>query len=114
MARTTPAHRLAERAAKLPVLRRLPAAKLLILAEVILVAREHFDKLDPSDRQRLLALLRVGRGRQRNLHPREREELRTLVAKAEPRLFLVTVANKLSPVSLPKALLRAIGGQRAA
>jgi hypothetical protein len=113
MSRATPAHRLAERAARLPVLRRLPAAKLLILAEVILVAREHFEKLDASDRQRLLTLLRVGRGRQRNLRPREREELRALVAKAEPRLFLVPLAEKLSPVSLPKALVRAIGGHRA-
>jgi hypothetical protein len=51
-------------------------------------------------------LLREGRGRPRNLSEEERAELSALVAKAEPRLFAGSVANWLSPVPLPKRLVR--------
>jgi hypothetical protein len=39
------------------------------------------------------------------LTERERDELARLAAKAEPRLFLGLVVDKLSPVPLPKRLV---------
>jgi hypothetical protein len=90
---------------RIPGLKRLPAAKLLALAEVALIARRHLSQLEPAERRRLVELVREGRGRRRNLNPRQREELAELVAKVEPRRFAGLVAHKLSPVPLPKRLV---------
>jgi hypothetical protein len=90
-------------------LRRLPVMKLLAAAEIVVLARDHFAKLDRVERRRLLELVRIGRGRRRNLSPRERDELSRLVAKAEPRLFVGAAADKLSPVPLPAPIRRAFG-----
>jgi len=87
-------------------LRRLPAAKLLALAEIVSLAQEHITRLEPHERRRVLELLRVGRGRPSKLSPRQRAELHMLVAKADPRLFAGMVADKLSPVKLPKRVVR--------
>jgi hypothetical protein len=67
--------------------RHLPLARLLIVAELVMLAREHFLKLEPDERRRFLELVRRGRGRKRNLSDRERRELERLIAKAEPRVF---------------------------
>jgi hypothetical protein len=80
-----------------PGLRRIPVLKLLAIAEIALLAREHIAKLDRHERRRLIELVRSGHGRKRNLTPREREELSALVAKAEPRLFVGAAADKVSP-----------------
>jgi hypothetical protein len=80
--------------------------KLLAVAEIVILAHEHATKLDPDERRRLLALVRVGRGRSRNLRPHERDELRELIAKAQPRLFVGNAADKLSPVPLPPLVRR--------
>lgn len=90
------------RAARMPGLKRLPMMKLLAIGEIALLARNHVSLLDQSDRHRLLELVRKGKGRTRALSDREREELAALVAKAEPRRFAVLVADKLSPVPLPR------------
>jgi len=89
-------------AGRVPGLRRLPLFKLLALAEIAVLARNHIAKLEPDERHRLLELLRLGRGRTSTLTPEDREELARLVAKAEPRLFAGLAADKLSPVPLPK------------
>jgi hypothetical protein len=81
-------------------------AKLLAVAEIALLAHDHVTRLEPYERRRLLHLLRIGRGRPRNLTPAERDELHELVAKAEPRLFAGLVADKLSPVKLPQRVVR--------
>src|SRR5947209_13431523 len=73
---------IARTASHMPGLRRLPAAKLLALAEIALLAREHATRLDPQERRRFLALIRRGRGRTSKLSARERAELMALVAKA--------------------------------
>jgi hypothetical protein len=86
--------------------RRLPVGKLLAAGEIVLLARRHVTRLEPHERRRLLALLRQGRGRARNLSPPERAELARLIAKADPRLFAGTVLDRLSPVPLPKRLVR--------
>lgn len=90
---------------RLPGLRRLPMFKLLALAEIALLARDHLGRLDPAERSRLLHLVRTGRGRTRNLSDAEREELATLVAKVDPRRFAGLAADKLSPVPLPRRLV---------
>jgi hypothetical protein len=91
---------------RIPGLRRLPVLKLFALAEIAIIARDHIERLEPYERRRLVELLRDGRGRPSNLSPSERHELENLVAKAEPRLFAGEVADKLSPVPLPKRIIR--------
>ena len=90
---------------RMPGVRRLPMFKLLAIAEIALLARDHLGRLEPAERRRLLHLVRTGRGRSRNLSPEEREELAGLVAKVEPRLFAGMAADKISPVPLPRRLI---------
>jgi hypothetical protein len=97
---------IAHGAGRVPGLRRLPILKVLAIGEIALIARSHIGKLDPEERRRLVELLRAGRGRPRNLSQAERDELQALVAKAEPRLFAGLVADKLSPVPLPRRVVR--------
>ena len=76
-------------------------ARLLVVGELLLLVREHVAKLEPAERARLVELVRLGRGRTRNLSQRERDELAALIAKAEPRAFLGRAAGRLSPFPLP-------------
>jgi hypothetical protein len=89
----------------MPGLKRLPVLKLIAIGEIALLARTHATKLDAAERRRLLELVRSGRGRPSKLSAEEREELGRLVATAEPRLFAGQVADKLSPVPLPRRLV---------
>jgi hypothetical protein len=91
-------------AERLPGLRRLPIVRLLVLGELVMLAREHFERLTPKERRRLVVLMRDARGRPSNLSARERRELEAIVAKAEPRLFATEAAGKISPVPLPGGL----------
>jgi hypothetical protein len=92
-------------ARRLPGLRRLPVFKLLAVAEIALLARDHVSKLDAQERRRLLELVGKGRGRNRNLSEDERTELSGLVAKAQPRRFAGMAADKLSPIPLPRRIV---------
>lgn len=89
---------------KIPGLKRLPVMKLIALAEIGMVARRHFELLEPRERRRLVELVRKGRGRKANLSQRDQAELTRLVAKLEPKQFALLAADKLSPVRLPKRL----------
>jgi hypothetical protein len=91
---------------KVPGLKRLPVMKVLSVGEIILLARTHLTKLDPGERARFVNLMRKARGRPRNLSAKERAELSALVAKADPRLFAGMVADKLSPVPLPRRIVQ--------
>jgi hypothetical protein len=102
---STTAKVLGRGASRIPGLKRLPMMKLLALGEIALLAQRHLALLDPGERRRLVALVRKGHGRSRNLSADEREELATLVAKAEPRRFAGLTADALSPVPLPKRLV---------
>ncbi len=93
-------------ARRVPGLRRLPVLRLLALGEVALLAHEHLTRLEPAERRRRVELVRLGRGRRRNLTIREREELTNLLARTEPRLFAGLAAQKLSPVPLPKRMVQ--------
>jgi hypothetical protein len=84
----------------------MPVAKLLMLGDIVVLARQHVANLNPSERRRFLDLMRRAHGRPRNLSPQERAELSALVAKANPRLFVGLVADKLSPVPLPRRVVR--------
>jgi hypothetical protein len=58
------------------MLRRL--APWLIAFEILRAGRDHWDKLDPSDRARVSALMRRTHGNPRNLTAADRNELRDL------------------------------------
>jgi hypothetical protein len=90
---------------RVPGLKRLPLFKLLAIGEIALLGWRHAARLTPQERMRLLQLLRIGRGRRRNLGPDERQELAALVAKAEPRRFVGAAADRLSPVPLPRRIV---------
>ena len=86
--------------------RALPLARLVAAGQIVLMARRHWQRLEPAERRRLMTLVRRGRGRPRNLTPTERTELARLIAKADPRLFAGLVAQRFSPVPLPGRMVR--------
>ena len=101
-----PAARVLARAARhVPGLKRIPILRILTLAEIAVLARDHVGKLTPVERRRLIELLRIARGRPGNLSPLQREELGDIVAKAEPRLLMGRAVERFSPVSIPSRLL---------
>jgi hypothetical protein len=65
----------------------MPVRKMLIVGELALLIRDHIMWLAPHERHRLVELVRLGRGRRRNLSEAEREELAALIVKMEPRLL---------------------------
>jgi hypothetical protein len=83
----------------------VPVARLLVAGEVLMMARRQWHRLEPDERRRLVSLVRQGHGRPRNLSQRDRDELARLIAKADPRLFAGLVAERFSPVPLPRRLL---------
>jgi hypothetical protein len=98
------------------LVRGVPVMRLVAAAEVAMLAREHFSRLDHAQRHRLLVLVGKARGRPSALSGEEREELAELVAALEPRRLFADAASKVSPVPLPDRLFygRACGkGSRA-
>jgi hypothetical protein len=88
----------------------IPLARLVLAGKIVLLAREHWHRLEPAERRRLITLVRRGHLRPRNLSPQDRTELARLIQKADPWLFARLVAQRFSPVPLPSRLLR---GRRA-
>jgi hypothetical protein len=84
----------------------LPLARLLTAAEILMLARKHWIRLEPDERRRLMALVARGHGRRRNLSPVDQAEMARLVAKADPRLFMGLLAQRFSPVPLPGRVVR--------
>jgi len=75
------------------VFKRIPFLKLLALAQIAMLARQHFMRLDAGERKRLVELVR---------HPREltaadKAELKSLVGKLEPRAFAGGAAKHAMP-----------------
>jgi hypothetical protein len=93
--------------------RGVPVAALLSAAEVAKLAKDHLTRLRPAERRRLLALIAKARGGSGALSERERAELSSLVAKLEPRAFVGSAADRLSPVPVPKRLLYGPRGSHA-
>lgn len=77
--------------------------RLLLLGEVLMLARAHYERLSPKERRRLVLLMREARGRPSSLSAGKHDELQALIAKAEPKLFAAAAAERLSPVPLPRA-----------
>ena len=84
----------------------IPLARLVVAGKIVLLAREHWHRLEPAERRRLITLVRRGHGRPRNLSERDRTELARLIHKADPWLFAQLVAQRFSPVPIPSRLLR--------
>jgi hypothetical protein len=84
----------------------IPLARLLAAARILMLARQHWHKLEPAERRRMMLLVRQTHGRPRNLSSGERLELARLIAKADPRLFAGLVAQRFSPVPLPGRVVR--------
>ena len=82
------------------MLRRMPFLKLLAIAQTVLLARRHFQRLNSRDRRRLSELVRRGP----RMDSRERKELRRLIGKLEPRAFAASTADAFSPFPLPRWL----------
>ena len=85
------------------LLKNLPVFRLLLIAELALILREHYLRLSPPERKRLRQLMVRGP----RMSPAERAELRALVSKLEPRLLAGAAAEKLSPVPLPNLITKA-------
>jgi hypothetical protein len=91
----------------------IPLARLVVAGKIVLLAREHWHRLEPDERRRLITLvMRIPPtpGRPRNLSSADRDELARLIHKADPWLFARLVAQRFSPVPLPNRLVR---GRRA-
>lgn len=81
-------------------LKHLPAARLLLAAELMMLARQHLLKLEPQERRRMVQLLRRGRGRPSHLTERERRELARLLEKTEPREFIRSATKRATGIPL--------------
>lgn len=88
----------ARAAERLPGLKRLPLARIVILAEVAMLAKDHFERLTPTERRRLVVLVRQTKGRPSSLSDRQRHELEKLIAKIEPKVFASQAVEKFSPI----------------
>ena len=61
--------------------------RIMLVAEVALLAKRHLDKLGPGEATELRELLVKSKGRPGNLSSRDRSRIRALVTKLEPGLF---------------------------
>lgn len=89
---------------KVPALKYVPVARLVIVAELILMTRDHLMLLTPGERHRLYELVRIGHGRKSRLTASERTELESLIAKLETRGLAGDAINRLSPMPLPRRI----------
>jgi hypothetical protein len=79
----------------------MPYFRVLAIAKTVLLARRHVRRLDASDRRRLAQLARRGTA----LSAAERDEMRRILAKLEPRAFALATANAFSPVKIPRWIM---------
>jgi hypothetical protein len=105
-------HSLGRATERVPGLRRVPVVKLLVAAEVALLARDHVRRLTPAERRRLVTLVRTGRGRRSRLTGARRRELEELLLRLEPRVLVGEAVDRLSPVPLPRRLVYGAGRSR--
>jgi len=86
---------------RVPGLRRLPMLQILIAGQVLMLARNHLERLTPWERHRVVVLVRASHGRFSHLSESDRAELAALIAKMEPRAFAETAVRTMSPLPLP-------------
>ena len=92
-------------ARRVPGLRRVPVVMLISSAELALIARDHLMLLTPGERRRLIALVRIGRGRRNRLTAAQRGELEMLMGKLQARRFMGDAITRVSPLRLPRRLV---------
>jgi hypothetical protein len=66
--------------------------RIILIAEVALVAKRHLDNLGPGEAGELRSLLVKSKGRPGNLSARERSRIKELVSKLEPGAFAKSAA----------------------
>jgi hypothetical protein len=66
--------------------------RILLVAQVALLAKRHLDNLAPGEVGELRALLVKSKGRPGNLSSRERSRIKALVKKLEPGAFAKSAA----------------------
>jgi hypothetical protein len=67
---------------------------MLTLAEVAVLVKEHLDRLDARERQRLVEIVRDSKGRPANVSDRERAEIKAMIDKIGPAELAQGVAAK--------------------
>jgi hypothetical protein len=77
--------------------------RIIIVAEVALIAKRHLDKLGPGEAGELRGLLVKSKGRPGNLSSRERNRIKELVTKLEPGAFAKSAATTSVPFGKKKA-----------
>jgi hypothetical protein len=97
---------LARAAQRLPIIKRVPLAWMIIAAEVAMLAKNHYEHLNPPERRRLVVLLKDAKLQPRNMSRRDRNEFERLVAKLEPTLFARSAVEKFSPVPPRKSVTK--------
>ena len=75
------------------VFKRIPFLKLLAIAQLAMLAHQHYKRLDAAERKRLVELMR----HPRSMSAPERSELKGLVAKMEPGAFAGSAARHANP-----------------
>jgi hypothetical protein len=85
----------------LRMLRAMTFLRVLAIAKTVLLVRRHFRRLDKNDRRRLGELARRGT----SLNAAERDEMRRILAKLEPRAFALATADAFSPVKIPRWMM---------
>lgn len=67
---------------------------LLTLAEVAVLVKEHLNRLDDRERQRLVEIVKTSKGLPANVSDRERAEIKAMVDKIGPAELARGVAGK--------------------
>ena len=75
--------------------KRIPFLKLMALAQIGILAHQHYKRLNATERKRLLSLMK----HPRDMSANDRSELKGLVSKMEPRAFAGSAARHASPFS---------------
>ena len=75
------------------VFKRIPFLKLLALAQLAMLAHQHYKRLNATERKRLVELMR----HPRTMSANDRVEVKGLVAKMEPGAFAGSAARHASP-----------------
>jgi mannose-1-phosphate guanylyltransferase len=86
---------------KIPLLGRFSPLQLLALAQVLSLARQHFERLTVAERRRIVVILRAAHGDPRRLGVEDRRELASLIAKLEPKLFVELAGRQMAAAPAP-------------
>ncbi len=78
----------------MPPISRVRAMPWVMVFELALTLRRHWQRLEPRERARLTELIRKSQGRPMRLSASERADVRRLVAKLEPR----AIARSVVPI----------------